>query len=93
MQTHPNSNVDVVGVDLSPQILADPLLAEELLEKLGAVLQVVAADPPLPRLSVLDAGGVVACAPLHSTRAARFGERVGQRSGGHRQEEGRLLET
>lgn len=66
VHTHPNSNVDVVGVDLSPQVLADLLLAEELLEKLGAVFQVVTADPPLPRFSMLDAGGVVTRAPLHS---------------------------
>lgn len=31
VHTHPNSNVDVVGVDPSSQVLADPLLAEELL--------------------------------------------------------------
>lgn len=88
----PNSNVDVVGVNLSPQVLADPLLAEELLEKLGAVFQVVTADPPLPRFSVLDAGGVVTRAPLHPARAACFGECMGQRSRGHRQQEGSLLE-
>lgn len=82
--THPNSDVDVVGVDLGPQVLADPLLAQELLEELGAVFQVVAADPPLPGLSMLDAGGVVARAPLHPARAACFGQRVGQRRRGHR---------
>lgn len=81
-----------MGVHLGPQVLADPLLAEELLEELGAVFQVVAADPPLPRLPVLDAGGVVAGAPLHAARAARLGEGVGQRRGGHRQQEGGLLE-
>ena len=81
-----------MGVDLSPQVLADPLLAEKLLEKLGAIFQVVAADPPLPRFSVLDAGGIVTCAPLHSARAARFSERMGERSRRHCQQEGRLLE-
>lgn len=81
-----------MGIHLSPQVLADPLLAEELLEKLGAVFQVVAADPPLPRFPVLDARGVVARAPLHSARAARFGECMGQRCRGHRQQEGSLLE-
>jgi len=91
-RTHPDSHVDVLGVDLRPQVLADLLLAEELLEELGAVFQVVAADPPLPRFPVLDAGGVVARAPLHPARAARFGERVGQRRRGHGQQEGRLLE-
>lgn len=91
-RTHPNSDVDVVGVDLSPQVLADPLLAEELLEKLGAVFQVVAADPPLPRFPVLDAGGVVTRAPLHPARAACFGKCMGQRGGGHGQEEGGFLE-
>lgn len=55
-----------MGVDLSPQVLADLLLAEELLEELGAIFQVVATDAPLPRFSVLDARGVVTCAPLHS---------------------------
>lgn len=90
--THPNSDVDVVGVDLSPQVLADPLLAQELLEELGAVFEVVSADAPLPRLAVLDARGVVARAPLHPARAAGFGQRVGQRGGGHGQEEGGLLE-
>lgn len=90
--THPNSDVDVVGVDLSPQVLADPLLAQELLEELGAVFQVVAADAPLPRLAVLDARGVVARAPLHPARAAGLGQRVAQRGGGHGQQEGGLLE-
>lgn len=90
--THPNSNVDVVCIHLSPQVLADPLLAKELLEKLGAIFQVVATDSPLPRFSMLDAGGVVTCAPLHSPWAARFGKRMGQRSRGHCQQEGSLLE-
>lgn len=90
--THPNSNVDVVGVHLRPEVFADPFLSEEPLEELGAVFQVVSADPPLPRLSVLDAGGVVARAPLHPARAARFGEGMGQRGRGHRQQEGGLLE-
>lgn len=90
--THPNSHIDVVGVDLSPQVLADPLLAQELLEELGAVLQVVAADAPLPGLAVLDAWRVVARAPLHAARAAGLGQRVAQRGRGDGQQEGRLLE-
>ncbi len=81
-----------MGVDLGPQVLADPLLAQELLEELGAIFQVVTADPPLPRFPVLDARGVVACAPLHAARAARFGERMGERRRGHCQQEGSLLE-
>lgn len=81
-----------MGVDLSPQVLADPLLAEKLLKKLGAVFQVVAADPPLPRFSMLDAGGIVTRAPLHPAGAARFGKCMGQSGRGHCQQEGRLLE-
>lgn len=81
-----------MGFDLSPQVLADPLLAQELLEELGAVFQVVAADTPLPRLAVLDARRVVARAPLHPARAAGLGQRVGQRGGGDGQQEGGLLE-
>lgn len=74
---HPSANVDVVGFHVSPQVLADSLLSEELLQKLGAVLEVVPANPPLPRFPVLDAGGVVTRAPLHASRAARFGECMG----------------
>lgn len=81
--THPNSNIDVVGVDLSPQVLADPLLAKELFEKLGAIFQVVTADPPLPRLSMLDTGWFVARAPLHAPWAACFGKCMGQCGRGH----------
>lgn len=89
--THPNSNIDVLGINLSPQVFADLLLAQELFEKLGAVFEVVAADPPLPRFPMLDAGGFVTRAPLHSARAARFGKRVGQRCRRHCQQEGSLL--
>lgn len=91
-RTHPDPDVDVLGIDLSPQVFADLLLAEELLEELGAVFQVVPADPPLPRFPVLDAGGFVARAPLHSSRAARFSKCMCQRGGGHGQQKGGLLE-
>jgi hypothetical protein len=64
--THPDSDVNVVGVDLRPQVFADPLLAQELLEKFGAVFQVVTADPPLPCLAMLYSWGVIARASLHS---------------------------
>lgn len=90
-RTHPNPNVDVLGIDLSPQVFADLLLAKELFEELGAVFQVVTADPPLPRFPMLDAGGFVARAPLHSARATRFGKCMGQCGGGHGQQKGSLL--
>ena len=82
-----------MGVDLRPEVLADPLLAQELLEELSAVFQVVPADPPLPGLAVLQAGGVVTRAPLHPARAARLGQGVGERRRRHRQQERRLLEA
>lgn len=75
--THPCANVDVVGFHLSPQVLADSFLSEELLQKLGAVFEVVATNPPLPRLPMLDAGGIVTRAPLHASWAARLGEGMG----------------
>lgn len=65
LSTHPDTNVDVVSIDLRPKVFADPLLAEKLFEELGTVFQVVSTDPPLPRFSVLDPGGVITCAPLH----------------------------
>lgn len=92
LHTHPDSNVDVLGIDLSPQVFADLLLAQELFQELGAVFQIVAADPPLPRFPMLDAGGLVTRAPLHSARATRFGKCMSQCSRGHGQEEGGLFE-
>lgn len=92
LHTHPNSNVDVLSINLSPQVFADLLLAQELFQELGAVFQIVAADPPLPRFPMLDAGGFVTRAPLHSAWAARFGERVSQSSRRHRQQKRSLLE-
>lgn len=82
-----------MGIHQSPQVLADPLLAEELFEKLGAVFQVVTTDPPLPRFPMLDPGGIVTSAPLHSTWAARFGKCMGQCCRGHSQQECSLLES
>lgn len=41
---------------------------------------------------MLDAGGFVTRAPLHSARAARFGEGVSQSSRRHRQQKRSLLE-
>ena len=90
---YPDSDVDVVGVNLCPEVLADPLLPQELLEELGAVFQVVPADPPLPCFPVLQTGGVVASAPLHPARAAGFGQRVRQRSRGNGQQKRGLLKT
>lgn len=64
--TDPNPHIDIMGVDVGPQVLADPLLAQELLEELGAVLQIIPTDAPLPGLAVLQAGRVVARAALHA---------------------------
>lgn len=70
--TYPNPNIDIMGVNMGPQVLADPLLAQELFEELGAVLQIISTDTPLPSLAVLQAGRVVARAALHAPRAASF---------------------
>lgn len=82
-----------MDVHLGPQVFADPLLPQELLQELGAVLEVVPADAPLPGLAVLQAGGVVAGAALHAPRAARLGHGVRQPRRGDGVQEGCLLET
>lgn len=74
--THPDAGVYIVCVDLSPQVLANPFLAQELLEEPGAVLQVVSTHSPLPRFTLLHAWSVVTCAALHTARTARFGQSV-----------------
>ena len=52
--------------------------AQEVLDKLVAVLQVVAATPPLPGLAVLQVWGLVTGAALHPPGAAGLGHGVGQ---------------
>lgn len=81
MEVHPGSQV-LVG--LPPQ---------ELLDKLVAVFQVVAAAAPLPGLAVLQVGGLVAGATLHPTRAACLGHGVRQPRRGNGVQEGRLLKA
>lgn len=67
-----------MSVDLGTQVLADPFLPQELLEKLGAVFQIVPTYAPLPGLAVLQTRRIVTGAALHASRAARFGQRMRQ---------------
>lgn len=53
-------------VDLGTQVLADPFLPQEFLEKISAVFEVVPAYAPLPGLAVLQTRGIVAGAALHT---------------------------
>lgn len=81
MEVHPGSQV-LVG--LPPQ---------ELLDELVAVFQVVAAAAPLPSLTVLQVGGLVAGATLHPPRTACLGHGVRQPGRGDGVQEGCLLKT
>lgn len=74
----PDADINVVRVYLGTQVLADSFLPQELLEKLGAVFQIVPAYTPLPGLAVLQTRRIVAGAALHTSRTARFGQRVRQ---------------
>ncbi len=82
-----------MSVDLGMQVLADPFLPQEFLEKISAVFEVVPAYAPLPGLAVLQTRGIVAGAALHAPWAARFGQRVRQRCWWHREQEGRLFKA
>lgn len=83
----------VVGICPSPQVFASSLGPQEVVQELGAVLEVVAAHAPLPGLPALQARRVIAGAALHAAGAAGPGQRVREGSRGHRIQEGRLLET
>lgn len=88
-----DAHVGVVDVHLGPQVFADPLLPQELFQELGAVLEVVPTDSPLPGLAILQAWGVVAGAALHAPGAARPRQRVRQGRRGHGVQEGCFLKT
>lgn len=67
--------------------------AQEVLDKLVGVFEVVSAASPLPRLAVLQVGGLVARAALHASCAARFGHSVGQARRGDGIQEGCLFKS
>lgn len=83
-RAHLDAHVGVVGVCPGPQVFASSLGPQEVAQKLGAVLEVVAAHAPLPGLPALQAWGVIAGAALHASGAASPGQRVGEGSRGHR---------
>lgn len=82
----------VVEVHAGSQVFVRPP-AQELLDELAAVLEVIPAATPLPGLAVLQVGGLVARAALHAARAARLGQRVCQAGRGDGIEKGGLLEA
>lgn len=67
--------------------------AQELLDKLVGVFEVVSAASPLPRLAVLQVRGFVTRAALHASGAASFGHGVGQAGRGDGVQEGGLLKS
>jgi len=81
-----------VHVHACTQVLVGAF-AQEVLDELVCVFEVVPAAPPLPRLAVLQVRGLVARAALHAPRAARFGHRVGQARRGDGVQEGRLFKS
>lgn len=64
-------------VHASAQVLVGAF-AQEVLDKLVSVFEVVATASPLPRLAVLQVRGLITRAALHASRAAGFGHRMGQ---------------
>lgn len=83
----------VVGICPRPQIFASSLGPQEVVQELGAILEVVTTHAPLPGLPALEARGVITGAPLHAASAAGPGQSVREGGRGHRIQEGRLLET
>lgn len=67
--------------------------AQEVLDKLVGVFEVVSAASPLPRLAVLQVRGLVTRAAFHASGAARFGQRVSQARRGDGIQEGCLFKS
>lgn len=86
-----HANIGVVHVHPGTEIFVGPL-AQEVLDKLVAVLKVVSTAAPLPGLAVLQVWGLVTGAALHAARAAGLGHGMGQASRGDGIQKGRLLE-
>lgn len=92
-RAHLDAHVGVVGVYPCPQVFASSLGPQEVVQELGAVLEVVAAHAPLPGLPALQAWRVITGATLHAPGAAGPGQSVREGGRGHRVQESRLLET
>ena len=90
--TYLHAHVGVVHVHARTQVLVGAL-AQEVLDKLVAVLEVVSAAAPLPGLAVLQVGGLVAGAALHAAGAAGLGHGVRQARRGDGVQEGGLFEA
>lgn len=91
--THLDAHVGVMGIYPRPQVFASSLGPQEIVQELGAILEIVATHAPLPGLPALEARGVITRAPLHAASAAGPGQSVREGGRGHRIQEGRLLET
>lgn len=89
---HLHAHEVVVEVHPGSQVLVG-LPPQELLDKLVAVFQVVAAATPLPGLAVLQVGGLITGAALHPARAACLSHGVRQPCRGNGVQEGRLLKA
>ena len=86
-----HANISVVHVHPSTEIFVRSL-AQKVLDKFVAVLEVVSAAAPLPGLAVLQVWGFVTGTALHAARTAGLGHGMGQASRGDGKQKGCLLE-
>lgn len=77
LHTHLHAHVSVVHVHAGTQVLVGAF-AQEVLDKLVAVLQVVSTAAPLPGLAVLQVWCFITGATLHPPGATRLGHGVSQ---------------
>lgn len=85
-----DADVCVEHVHACAQVLVGAF-AQEVLDKLVCVFEVVPAASPLPRLAVLQVRSLVARATLHASSAAGLGHRVGKAGRRDGVQEGRLF--
>lgn len=92
LHTHLHAHIRVVHVHACTQVFVGAF-AQEVLDKLVGVFEVVSTASPLPRLAVLQVRGLVTCAALHTSRAASLGQRVSKARRGDGIQEGCLFKS
>lgn len=92
LHTYFHAHICIVHVHACTQVFVGAF-AQEVLDKLVGIFEVVSTASPLPRLAVLQVWGLITRAALHASRAASFGQRMSQARGGDSIQEGCLFKS
>lgn len=92
LHTYLHAHICIVHVHACTQVFVGAF-AQEVLDKLVCIFEVVSAASPLPRLAVLQVRRLVTRAALHASSAASFGQCMSQARGGDGIQEGCLFKS